>query len=574
MANTVWKGTKANDTHSGTEFTQYGYAGNDTLTNTAATGTRLYGGGGDDTLAGGAGNDSLYGGDGIDTITTGAGNDRAYGGNGNDVITGGAGNDVLSGDNGNDTITGGAGNQTLLGGSGNDSLDTGTDATVTDKHVLNGGTGADALTATNSSGKDTLNGGTGNDTLTGSAAGSDTLIGGADVNSILGNATNHANETLGYGFVGKGIADVTNGGFVGATVSLSAGTGSASWTPVGGVLTTVTDTISNVDHINGSAYNDTLTGNLFGNKISGGLGADSVDSGGTSTSLAAGAANTGNDTLLSGYGNDTIVMHNGSQALDSIDGGAGTKDLVTFANVFANASIATAAGANAMYAAGTATGVVINLSSDISAGVNFQGAAGSGHINGVEKIIGTSGADYVTSVGGATIDTGAGNDTIIGAQTGSGIDILKGGAGTNTYDATSATAKDYFGVGNAATELDNIYAYNGVQDKFYVSLASYSTAGHAVLAASYTGAGTTVSPYVLNAGDMVVNTTAVAGANVGTVAAQSQFVYNSTTGNLFFDADGSGAGIGVQVAHLDTNTFASAHTVGAVLDNTDFILVA
>ncbi|MFN6487676.1 DUF4347 domain-containing protein [Nostoc sp. DedQUE02] len=57
----------------------------------------------------------LYGGVGNDTLTGGAGNDYLYGGNGNDLLNGGAGNDYLYGQGGADIFV-------LASGNGNDSI--------------------------------------------------------------------------------------------------------------------------------------------------------------------------------------------------------------------------------------------------------------------------------------------------------------------------------------------------------------------------------------------------------------------------------------------------------------------
>ncbi|MFZ6818078.1 hypothetical protein [Undibacterium sp. Ji22W] len=66
--------------------------------------------------------------------------DHVYGGNGDDTIYGSAGNDVLSGGSGNDTLWGYSGNDFLYGGDGNDTLggDEG-------NNVLVGGYGSDAF---------------------------------------------------------------------------------------------------------------------------------------------------------------------------------------------------------------------------------------------------------------------------------------------------------------------------------------------------------------------------------------------------------------------------------------------
>jgi Ca2+-binding RTX toxin-like protein len=115
-------------------------------------------------LEGGAGNDSLtidstsarfdkpvliLGGDGNDTLAGGAGNDALLGGAGNDDLSGGKGDDLLFGGAGNDTLTGGTGDDFIFGGLGNDSVDA--------------GVGDDIIFAID--GPDTVNAGDGDDTI-------------------------------------------------------------------------------------------------------------------------------------------------------------------------------------------------------------------------------------------------------------------------------------------------------------------------------------------------------------------------------------------------------------------------
>jgi len=67
-------------------------------------------------------NDTLIGGAGNDSLSTGGGNDRVYGRQGRDSMDGGEGNDRLYGEAGDDNIRGGNGNDYLHGGSGDDTL--------------------------------------------------------------------------------------------------------------------------------------------------------------------------------------------------------------------------------------------------------------------------------------------------------------------------------------------------------------------------------------------------------------------------------------------------------------------
>jgi Ca2+-binding RTX toxin-like protein len=73
----------------------------------------LYGSEADDTLTGGAGNDTLYGHGGLDTLIGGAGDDLIYGGYQADTIRGGTGNDTIYTKGGSDLINSGNGNDTI-----------------------------------------------------------------------------------------------------------------------------------------------------------------------------------------------------------------------------------------------------------------------------------------------------------------------------------------------------------------------------------------------------------------------------------------------------------------------------
>jgi len=125
-----------------------GQAGNDTISVTAGVAASLYGGDGNDSLKGGDEPDFFSGGNGVDVVdysartenlTIGIGTvaddgaagehdnvfndvERVYGGSGNDSITGSAGDNALFGNGGNDTLTGGGGVDALFGGDGNDTL--------------------------------------------------------------------------------------------------------------------------------------------------------------------------------------------------------------------------------------------------------------------------------------------------------------------------------------------------------------------------------------------------------------------------------------------------------------------
>ncbi|HEY6858843.1 MAG TPA: hypothetical protein VI358_03540 [Pseudolabrys sp.] len=96
------------------EIDVFGGNGNDTISldnvappaGQALPTAHLFGGDGNDTLIGGAGNDMLFGGNGNDTVVGGKGTDTAFLGAGNDTFiwNPGDGNDVVDGGRGFDTL--------------------------------------------------------------------------------------------------------------------------------------------------------------------------------------------------------------------------------------------------------------------------------------------------------------------------------------------------------------------------------------------------------------------------------------------------------------------------------------
>lgn len=120
---------------------------------------RIFLGDGDDVALGGAGDDEIHGGTGIDSLHGQGGDDRIVGGDGIDVVYGGRGDDVLLGGGGRDVLEGGSGNDVASGSADGDVLSGGRG-----DDRLAGGAGDDVLLA--GRGSDTLGGGTGTDRAT------------------------------------------------------------------------------------------------------------------------------------------------------------------------------------------------------------------------------------------------------------------------------------------------------------------------------------------------------------------------------------------------------------------------
>ena len=294
----------------------YGGVGNDTLNGDDGADI-VAGDDGDDHVFGGAGDDLGYGGVGNDFVSGGAGNDTLFGGANDDVVFGDDGNDFVAGDTGNDQLRSGAGNDTLRGGAGNDILDGGTGRDVANYEDVGavtvdlsvsgdqntGGGGIDRLTSiedisgsgfndtlTGNSGKNTLLGLGGNDILDGGAK-NDVLDGGDGDDTLIGGSGQ--DEATYQNAVSAVTVDLSN---LGAQNTLGAGT----------------DTLSSIERLRGSAFDDHLTGDDNANTLWGGGGADALNGG------------LGNDTLYGEDGNDNLTAGSGA---DRLYGGVGNDTL-------------------------------------------------------------------------------------------------------------------------------------------------------------------------------------------------------------------------------------------------------
>ena len=213
-------------------------------------------------------NDWLTGDNDGNDLQGGGGDDRLEGGVGDDILNGGADADDLFGSDGNDRLFGDTGNDRLYGDGGNDRLDGGAGM-----DILNGG-----------GGNDELYGGEGDDTLEGDA-GTDILDGGAGM------------DTAFFEYVGGGVrvdlsrtsAQIDFDGTHGFQASTSNPNEAAG------------DTITNIEHIVGSNFNDWFTGNDENNDLQGGRGDDRLEGG------------AGEDTYLFGadHGTDTLADDGG-----------------------------------------------------------------------------------------------------------------------------------------------------------------------------------------------------------------------------------------------------------------------
>ncbi len=377
---------------------------NDTLTgNTGAN-----------VIEGGAGNDIMNGSTGIDTAsyerataavnvsllvttaqnTLGAGTDTltAF-----ENIRGSAFNDILTGDANNNVIEGGAGNDALSAGAGIDtaSYERASAAVTVNLSLVAAqntvGAGTDTL-----SGFESLTGSSFNDTLTGDGF-NNTLDGGLGNDVLNGGA---GTDTASYTRASAGV-----------TVNLAAGTASGA---------DGNDTLTAIENVTGSTFNDVFFSSSGNNIFDGGLGVDCVNYSAATTAVnvnlyTGSVTGHGTDTLVSietaigsAY-NDTFTLGTGGTTM--IDAGAGV-DTISFVQ--------------------TLSAVTVDLSAPLTTGY------GNNVLLNTENITGSSLNDNLTGNAGAnTLNGGSGNDMLYGNG---GADVLTGGAGSDTFVFKDETA--------------------------------------------------------------------------------------------------------------------------------------
>ncbi|HEY5900342.1 MAG TPA: calcium-binding protein, partial [Burkholderiales bacterium] len=170
----------------------------------------------------------------------------------------------------------------------------------------------------------------------------------------------------------------------------------------------------------------------------------------------------------------------------------------------------------------------------------INGTEGNDQLSGgadPDTINGFGGSDFLAGNDGAdSIVGGAGNDTIFGD---SGNDWLEGSAGNDTMSGGSGQDSYAFHE-SGATNADLVTNFDSNWDKIQLDAAGFSAIGASGRFAS---------------GD--VRFFAGAGATGGHDA-DDRIIYNTSTGQLFYDADGSGAGTAQLIA-----TFQGAPTITA-----------
>ena len=335
-----------------------------------------------ETLFGDAGQNVIYARDGDDTVRGFAGDDELSGDGGNDILYGDEGADLLKGGLGADRMVGGADDDTYAvddvgdvvverAGGGYDrvvaaldwtlgselerlSLSGTADLKATGNELANrldGNAGANVLEG--GDGNDALYGGAGNDIanyadatagvavnlMTGRASGGDGTDTLDSIEGVWGSAFNDTltGDASANGLEGFDGSDRLNGragddsldGGLGADSALYINASAAvvvdlaAGTATGG---DGNDTLSNIENLYGSSFDDTLSGDGGVNVLYGQDGNDLLVGAAGNDRLKGEAGNdrlmgeAGNDSLLGDAGEDTLV---GGEGSDSLFGGAG-----------------------------------------------------------------------------------------------------------------------------------------------------------------------------------------------------------------------------------------------------------
>ena len=252
-----------------------------------------------------------------------------------------------------------------------------------------------------------------------------------------------------------------------------------------------------VDYVYGGTGNDRIWGGGSGDRLYGDSGNDTIYGGSGADRIWGGRdddliyGDTGNDRLYGEAGNDRLYGGGGN---DSVRGGGGRD---TAYGGTGNDTIYGESGNDRLYGEGDADWLYGGSGNDYLSG-------GSGN----DRLFGQSGADTLTG--------GSGNDTLNG---GSGSDRMTGGSGLDVF---------VFNTTLGSTNIDRITDFNPVDDTIHLDDSVFSG----------------LSLGALSASAFVANTSGQA------TSASHRIIYETDTGNLYYDSNGSAAGGRVQFATL------------------------
>jgi Ca2+-binding RTX toxin-like protein len=468
------------------------------------------------TVNGGGGKQIVIGSNFVDTIDGKSGDDEIYGGAGDDTITGGSGADKLYGDTAAPTLT----TIAFVGGEAQTSINTkfavtATGGGVTYRQTSQGGVSTRGYGVNNPNDVGVQgtrgidgDGANGNPTETLIVRFADTDLAAVSASLTLGvnKNANNGNDYIVEAFYGiTSLGSVTGGfGANGAnylqTVNLDFGGQLFDKVTIRNAQLTTTDAF-----VLSAASFQTVDETTIGNDT---------------FRIQNGEVNTG-DLFDGGLGNSDKILNVGGAIGLTQFGVAGIDYASTIFAAFTGAP--TAAGATyknvEIFDGNNAAITGSNNGFDILDFSGFQTATKLGTINTLNA---TGGADYVnvsTADADVTVNGGAGTQIIVGSAY---ADTLTGGAGTDNL--TGGAGNDWFRYNATNEGTDTITDFVSGTDKFLFEDTAFS-----------------------NAATFTSNATGTA------IGANAQFIYNTSTGALSYDSNGTLGGGSSSIAFLTGN---------------------
>lgn len=485
----------------------------------------IFGFAGDDILKGLDGDDALFGGDNNDTLIGGKGNDILDGGSGDDRMEGGTGADTYFVDSVGDQVI-----EINLNPGGepfNEAVDTvnafisfslDIDTVNPINNLLDNlnllgsavsgiGNGLSNVITGNELGN-TLSGKAGNDTLRGNA-GNDTLDGGTGLDELRGGTgddtciiSDSSPRDLVIEITGQGIDTVRS--LVSYTLEANV-ENLVLLNPRPGLFRDLNGTGNELANtISGNSGNNRLNGNGGSDILNGGAGADTLDGG------------LGRDVMSGGTGNDTYIVTLGDRITEVANGAGGGSDTVQVAEaigftlgndlenlVFQNVGLPTSPT--------TLQGTGNALANQIT-GNFFR-----------NRLVGLGGND--------TLNGGGNTDTLEG---GSGNDVLTGGTQADAFVFASGSAFNANTTGGAGLPVDSKLGLDTITDFVH------GTDQIVISKATFTTLLTSNNALLSELEFLSVDNDDFAKAG----AFNQQILYSRSTGNVFYNTNGSAAGLG------------------------------
>lgn len=307
------------------------------------------------------------------------------------------------------------------------------------------------------------------------------------------------------------------------------------------------------DRISGDAGDDKLLGDSGRDILSGGVGADHLYGGAGSDTVAGGR---GADVLSGGLEQDTVTYSasKGAVNIDLATGATKGADargdiLSSIENIVGTAfadvlkgndennvieggggrdTLSGGLGINTLSYATSQAGVKIDLSTGLASG----GDAAGDRFSGFGNVTGSKSADIITGDAGTNqLFGGAGNDIIVG---GGGMgDIIAGGKGVDRL--TGGSGQDYFYLRPAFADRDVIVDFSN--DMLCIDPRLF-------------GAGFDDTDKLAVRGGHFDITLFVANTTGQAESAEDRLIYNTSSGELFLDTNGTEAGGSRRIATL------------------------